>query len=188
MGLSFSARAGATRRPSDTPAIAIFNAFLIPDSFVLVVWFVLAIWRKSSPGLSWLSIEAFFASMLHGTFQQWAIRQRETDMPFSVFRKTRRPLKSGGENQIADTERNIRHGRPPQSAGRNFTFLAGRYFRDLAGIRRASGAVRAGCRALSAHRACAGHALDAGSAADDGGRGDCAAGGRLGWRSARCAV
>src|SRR3569832_506599 len=101
-----------------------------------------------------------------------AHREMQTRMPISVFRKLYRSLKSDGANHIADTKRNIRYGRPSPGPGRQFTFLAGRHFRDLAALRRTPGGQRAGRRTLAAHSARAVRARDAGRAADDGRGGD----------------
>src|SRR6202041_1525189 len=57
--------------------------------------------------------------MVHGTLESSAIRLRQTDMPFSVFRKTRRALKSGTESipiPNGTSDMDARHQAPAEIA------------------------------------------------------------------------
>src|SRR5216683_1315579 len=113
--------------------------------------------------------------------------QVETDMPFSLFRKTLPALLSrpGIQPRRPTGNQNARsHGR----ASRNCCLLAGGYIRDFAALRCPSGALRAGCRAFRADRTRAGRILDARGPADDGRGRRGAVGRRLGrWPARRVA-
>src|SRR5580692_196190 len=57
--------------------------------------------------------------MVHGTLESSAIRLRQTDMPFSVFRKTPRPLKSGAESiptPNGTSDMDARHHAPAETS------------------------------------------------------------------------
>src|ERR1700761_1883360 len=57
--------------------------------------------------------------MVHGTLESSAIRLRQTDMPFSVFRKTPRPLKSGAESiptPNGTSDMDARHKAPAETS------------------------------------------------------------------------